>query len=106
MNKQEFSNALSKSFDRSQVIQSNSFWNFAVWTEKKPKWHFVLQSDYIAKIQTKENADNDIELLSKLPHGEYLLSVDPRLPLDGSMGDDVQIILVQSKKSNRDTAKI
>lgn len=95
MNKQEFCNALSAAFGGLQVNQSDAFWNFSVWVEEKPKWYFVLQADYINKIESREDSNNDMGLLRKLPHGEYLLCIDPQLPLDGSMGDDVRIVSVQ-----------
>ena len=91
MNKQEFCNALSAAFSNAKVCQSPEFWNFSVYIEEEPKWRFVLHSDYVMKIEANENSDNDIKLLSKLPHGYYSLGIDLTLPLDGSMGNDVKI---------------
>lgn len=90
MNKQEFCNALSTAFGGLHV-EYNDLCNFSVWTEKEPKWRFVLHYDYITKVESRKNSDNDTERLSKLPHGYYSLCIDPTLLLDGSMGDDVKI---------------
>lgn len=100
MTKQEFSKALSNAFSGA-VVGYNDLWNFSVdKNTEKSQWLFVLQADYIRKIESNENVDNDIERLSKLPPEHYLLCIDPSLPLNSPMVDDLLIVPVPSKNSN------
>jgi len=93
MDKQKFANALRMAFPGANLNCSPDFWNFKIELNGNV-WKLYVSSMFVKQIENGVAIDKEIVNFKNSNNGDYLLTIDPRLPdIEHEDGNGLLILL-------------